>query len=100
MIIIGVDFHPVFQQIAFVDSDNGEFQEKRLTHREEAEQFYRALAATEQEVRIGMEASGTHAGLSDCWVSCSLSCGWETPPRSRANEPASRRRVGKMRSIF
>jgi transposase len=48
----------VFQQIAFVDTDNGEFQEKRLTHREEAEQFYRALAATEQKVRIGMEASG------------------------------------------
>jgi transposase len=39
-----------------VDTDTGEFQEKRLAHREEAENFYRALAG--QRVRIGMEASG------------------------------------------
>ncbi len=58
MIIIGVDFHPEFQQMASVDTDTGEFQEKRLTHREEAEKFYRALAAAGQRVRMGMEASG------------------------------------------
>ncbi|MGC2446707.1 MAG: IS110 family transposase [Candidatus Sulfotelmatobacter sp.] len=56
MIIIGVDFHPEFQQIALVDNQTGEFQEKRLAHREEAEKFYRALAG--QKVRVGMEASG------------------------------------------
>jgi hypothetical protein len=28
MIIIGVDFHPEFQQMASVDTDTGEFQEK------------------------------------------------------------------------
>jgi transposase len=56
MIIIGVDFHPEFQQIASVDSESGEFQEKRLAHREEAETFYRALAG--QKVCVGMEASG------------------------------------------
>src|SRR5580658_5945216 len=56
MIIIGVDFHPEFQQMASVDTDTGEFQEKRLAHREEAEKFYRALAG--QKVRVGMEASG------------------------------------------
>ena len=37
MIIIGVDFHPEFEQIALVDKDTGEFLEKRLAHREEAE---------------------------------------------------------------
>src|SRR2546428_8368263 len=58
MIIIGVDFHPEFQQIALVDKDTGEFQEKRLAHREEAETFYRGLAAAGQKVRVGMEASG------------------------------------------
>ena len=58
MIIIGVDFHPEFQQIASVDTDTGEFQEKRLAHREEAEKFYRTLAAASQKVRVGMEASG------------------------------------------
>src|SRR3981081_1000034 len=56
MIIIGVDFHPEFQQIASVDTDTGELQEKRLAHREDAETFYRALAG--QKVRVGMEASG------------------------------------------
>jgi hypothetical protein len=34
MIIIGVDFHPAFQQIALLDTDTGEFREKRLAHRE------------------------------------------------------------------
>lgn len=58
MIIIGVDFHPGFQQIASVDTESGEFQEKRLTHREEAESFYRAVAGGGQRVRVGMEASG------------------------------------------
>ena len=58
MIIIGVDFHPEFQQIASVDTDTGEFQEKRLAHREEAESFYGALALRDQPVRVGMEASG------------------------------------------
>ena len=58
MIIIGVDFHPEFQQIAFVDTETGEFQEKRLAHREEGETFYRELVAAGQRVRVGMEASG------------------------------------------
>jgi transposase len=66
MIIIGVDFHPEFQQIASVDTGTGEFQEKRLTHREEAENFYRTLAG--QKVRVGMEASG-HAGWFERWLS-------------------------------
>jgi transposase len=58
MIIIGVDYHPEFQQIALLDKDTGEFQEKRLTHPEEAEKFYRELAVAGQKVRVGMEASG------------------------------------------
>ena len=56
MIIIGVDFHPEFEQMASVDTDTGEFQEKRLAHREEAEEFYRGLIG--KKVRVGMEASG------------------------------------------
>jgi len=58
MIIIGVDFHPAYQEIAWVDTDTGEYQEKRLTHPREAEEFYRSLASTGQAVRVGMEASG------------------------------------------
>jgi transposase len=58
MIIIGCDYHPGFQQIAFVDTETGELQERRLEHREEAEKFYRDLAAQGMKVRVGMEASG------------------------------------------
>jgi transposase len=58
MIIIGMDYHPSFQQIAFVDTETGEFQESELQHREQAEKFYRDLAARGVQVRVGMEASG------------------------------------------
>jgi transposase len=58
MLIIGCDYHPSFQQIAFVDTDTGELQERRLEHREEAEKFYRDLAAQGMKIRVGMEASG------------------------------------------
>jgi transposase len=58
MLIIGCDYRPSFQQIAFVDTESGELKEQRLAHREAAEEFYRALAATGQRVRVGMEASG------------------------------------------
>jgi len=56
MLIIGCDYHPGFQQIAFVDTDTGECGERRLPHRAEAEQFYSALQG--RSVRVGMEASG------------------------------------------
>jgi transposase len=56
MLIIGCDYHPGFQQIAFVDTETGELRERRLAHREEAEQFYTGLKG--QSVRVGMEASG------------------------------------------
>jgi transposase len=58
MRMIGCDYHPGFQQIAYVETDTGEFAERRLAHREEAEQFYRALASREDSVGVGMEASG------------------------------------------
>ena len=56
--IIGADYHPAFQQIAFVDTETGELQERRLEHPEAAEKFYRDLAAQGKKVRVGMEASG------------------------------------------
>ena len=49
-------FHPGFQQVAIFDNQTGEYQEKRLSHRAEAEEFYRSLAG--QQVREGMEACG------------------------------------------
>src|SRR5499425_3518492 len=58
MIIIGADFHPAYQEIASVNTETGEYQEKRLAHPQEAEEFYRSLASEGQAVRVGMEASG------------------------------------------
>src|SRR5579864_2609880 len=58
MIIVGCDYHQGFQQIAFVDTDSGELQERRLLHPGGAEKFYRELAAQGMKVRVGMEASG------------------------------------------
>jgi transposase len=56
MMIIGCDFHPGFQQIAYVEQETGEYGERRLGHRGEALAFYRSLA--DRAVRIGVEATG------------------------------------------
>ena len=58
MIIIGSDCHPGFQQIAFVDTEAGDYGEQGLEHSEGAEKFYPDLAAQGKKVRVGMEASG------------------------------------------
>ena len=55
MLIIGCDYHPGFQQIAFVDTETGEIGERRLTHPEEAEQFYGTLR--ERSVRVMLETA-------------------------------------------
>jgi transposase len=59
MLLIGVDYHPSFQQIAFFEEDTGECGERQLNHSEgEAEQFYRDLQQRGVRVRVGMEATG------------------------------------------
>lgn len=85
MWIIGADYHPSFQQIAFVDTETGECGQRQLMHTTEAESFYRGLNGT--RVRVGMEATG-HA----CWferlrseLGCEL---WIGDPASiRAKRP-------------
>jgi transposase len=59
MIIIGVDFHPSFQTIAFLMEETGEYGEQELNHSDgEAERFYRELKGRGVSVRVGMEATG------------------------------------------
>jgi transposase len=59
MLIIGVDYHPSMQQIAWVDRETGDCGERRLTHESgEAERFYRELKKKGISVRVGMEATG------------------------------------------
>lgn len=40
---MGCDYHPSVQQIALLDTETGECQERRLAHCAEAEHFYREL---------------------------------------------------------
>ena len=59
MLLIGVDYHPSFQQIAFFEEETGECGERQLNHSDgEAERFYRDLQKRGICVRVGMEATG------------------------------------------
>ena len=59
MVIVGVDYHPSFQQIAFLDQETGECGERQLNHNDGgAEKFYRELKQRGVNVRVGMEATG------------------------------------------
>ena len=59
MLIIGCDFHPSVEQIAFLDTETGEYNELRLNHSDgEAEKFYRDLKLRGVQVRVGIEATG------------------------------------------
>lgn len=65
MIIIGCDFHPGFQQIAVLDMESGECEERKLMHTTgEPEQFYRRLVAPSL---IGLESVGIASGLGNFW---------------------------------
>jgi len=56
MLIVGCDFHPSWQQIAWLDTETGETGEQKLLHAGgEAQQFYGQLSGP---VLIGMEATG------------------------------------------
>jgi len=56
MMIIGCDFHPSWQQIAWLDTETGETGEGKLVHAAgEAKTFYAQLP---RPTRIGMEATG------------------------------------------
>ncbi|MGA9564963.1 MAG: transposase [Candidatus Korobacteraceae bacterium] len=56
MKIIGCDFHPSWQQVAWLDAATGETGESKLVNGDgEAERFYRALA---EPALVGVEACG------------------------------------------
>lgn len=67
MLIVGCDYHPSFQQIAWVDTESGECGEQPLMHSNgEAERFYRKLKEQGVKVRVGSKPRGTRAGLNVC----------------------------------
>jgi transposase len=56
MVIVGCDFHPSWQQIAWLDSETGETGEQKLVHGGgQAQPFYAQLP---KPALIGMEATG------------------------------------------
>jgi transposase len=61
--IQGCDFHPSWEQVAWLNMETGETAEQKLVHGEgEAEGFYRGLAAP---ALIGLEATGNCHWLLD-----------------------------------
>jgi transposase len=63
MIIVGCDFHPSWEQVAWLDTETGETGEQKLVHSEgEAERFYRQLPPP---ALIGLEATGNCHWLQD-----------------------------------
>jgi transposase len=56
MLIIGCDFHPSWQQVAWLDTETGETGERKLVNGDgEAERFYRGLSSA---ALVGVEACG------------------------------------------
>ena len=63
MIIVGCDFHPSWEQVAWLDTESGETAEQKLVHSAgEAERFYGQLPAP---ALIGLEATGNCHWLQD-----------------------------------
>ena len=59
MLLIGVDYYPSFQTIAFLIEETGECGEQELIHSDgEVERFYRDPQQRGICVRVGMEATG------------------------------------------
>ena len=85
MWIIGCDYHPRFQQIAFVNREGGECGELRLEHREQAEQFYRSLQG--EKVRVGREASGHARWFERLLAELGFELWVGDPAKIRAAEP-------------
>ena len=64
MIIIGVDFHPEFQQIAVLNTTTGEVEEKRLAHPGEAEKFSMLCRVRVRRCASAWKPADTHTDSS------------------------------------
>ncbi|MFZ0706027.1 MAG: IS110 family transposase [Candidatus Korobacteraceae bacterium] len=84
MMIIGCDYHPSFQQIAWLDKATGETGEQRLEHSGEAEAFYRARCG--QPVRVGIEATGGTRWFERLLAECGIELWVGNPAKIRAAE--------------
>ena len=82
MLIIGCDYHPSFQQIAWLDTATGESGEGKLQHPSEAEAFYRGVQGG--PVRVGVEASGGMRWFERLLGQCGIELWVGNPAQIRA----------------
>ena len=66
MIIIGCDYHPGFQQIAYVNTHTGELSEARLDTRNRPSSFTTTSARAAGQCGWAWKPVGMRAGLSAC----------------------------------
>ena len=100
MLIVGCDYHPSVQQIAFVDTETGDYGEQRLKHSDgEAEKFYRDLKLRGVNVRSAWKLLGIRDGSSACSVNWATSCGPEMRLRLQLCGFGSRRPIDEMLSF-
>src|ERR1700733_9158334 len=86
MLIIGCDYHPSVQQIAMMDTETGECQERRMAHRAEAEHLYRELRQQGVSVRVGIEATGQSRWFERLLAEFSFEVWIGDPARIRAKQ--------------
>ena len=90
MLIIGCDYHPSFQQIAFVNTDTGELSERRLAHREQAAQFLPGTEATPSRhaewAKDRQSSDGAQTGsasVAGCGVRAAITANCRSSVRTR-----------------
>src|SRR5215471_6015705 len=89
--IIGVDYHPSFQQIASLVEATGECGERRLNHSDgEAENFYRDLKARGISVRVGLETTAYSRWFERLLAELGFGVWIGDAAGSRPNEPRSK----------
>ena len=82
MMIIGCDFHPGTQTIAWRNTETGECGTRCLEHAGEAEAFYRGLRG--QVMRVGMEATGNARWFERLLAECGIELWVADPGKVRA----------------
>jgi transposase len=97
--MIGVDYHPSFQQIAFLIEETGEYNERRLNHSDgEAEKFYRDLQLQGACVRVGMEATGYSRWFERLLAELGFEVWIGDPAEIKTRRVKKRRPTAKMRN--
>ena len=92
----GLDYRPSFPQIAFVDPDTHWMSERRLGHREQAEQFFRELKQRNLAMRVAMEFSDTRT-LALVWA-VAAGVAIRVVDRGRGRDPHQARAQAEDRS--